>query len=77
VLAVKLLHWSDKIHNFHSKQYCERWHGGGLDVGGYLRKVLEGCKLNANFQSKCLNVERISGKYRTIKLVIEKATLLS
>ena len=43
---------------------------------GDVRKVLERCKINANFQSKCLNVERVSGKYRTIKLVIEKTTLL-
>jgi hypothetical protein len=39
---------------------------------GDVRKVLEGCKINANFRSKCLNVERVSGKYRTVKLVIEK-----
>jgi hypothetical protein len=76
MLADKVSYWSDKIHNFHSKQYCERWHGGGLDVGG-VRKVLEGCKINANFQSKCLDVEIVSDKYRTLKLVIEKSTLLS
>ena len=44
---------------------------------GDIRKVLEGCKIKANFQSKCLAVERISGKCRTIKLVIEKTTFLS
>jgi hypothetical protein len=61
MLVDKLSYWNDNIHNFHSKRYCERWHGGGSDVWD-VRKVLEGCKINANFQFKCLNVEIINGK---------------
>jgi hypothetical protein len=76
MLVDKLSYWSDKIRDFHAEQYCGRWCVGGLDVGD-VRKVLEGCKINANFRSICLNVERVSGKYRTVKLVIEKTTLLS
>jgi hypothetical protein len=43
------------------------------------KESIGGLKINADFQSKCLNVERIIDKYRTIhvKLVIEKTTLLS
>jgi hypothetical protein len=76
MLADKLSYWSDKIYDFNYKQYCERWRVGGLDVGD-IRKVLEGCKINTNFRPKCLNVERVSGKYRTVKLVIEKNCIVA
>jgi len=33
MLVDKLSYWSDKINNFHSKQYCVRWCGVGWAWG--------------------------------------------